>query len=112
MTGPERYHLVLEALPDGGAPAAVRLRRALKCLLRAFGLRCVHVAPDGEDLGPAALARALRSARADIDTALLALPQAGPVRARRALELLLALRGLERALSALAADVDPQAVPR
>jgi hypothetical protein len=26
------------------APAIVRLRRALKCLLRAYGLRCVSVA--------------------------------------------------------------------
>jgi hypothetical protein len=37
--GGERYRLELEALADD-VPAAVRLRRALKCLLRAFGLRC------------------------------------------------------------------------
>jgi hypothetical protein len=106
MTRPERYLLTLEA-PPGDVPAAVRLRRFLKSALRAHGLRCVSARPDAEDLGPAALARALRAARADIDTALLALPHVGPVRTRRALELLLALRGLERALSALAEDFDP-----
>jgi hypothetical protein len=36
----ERYRLDLEALPDGGAPAVIRLRRWLKTGLRAFGLRC------------------------------------------------------------------------
>jgi hypothetical protein len=41
--GGERYRLELEALADD-APAVVRLRRALKCLLRAFGLRCRSVA--------------------------------------------------------------------
>jgi hypothetical protein len=35
-----RYRLELEAKPSG-VPADVRLRRALKVLLRAFGLRCV-----------------------------------------------------------------------
>ena len=37
----ERYRLDLEALPDGGAPAAIRLKRFLKMALRAYGLRCV-----------------------------------------------------------------------
>ena len=41
--GGERFRLELEALADG-VPAVVRLRRALKCLLRAFGLRCRSVA--------------------------------------------------------------------
>jgi hypothetical protein len=41
--GGERYRLELEALADA-VPAAVRLRRALKCLPRAFGLRCRLVA--------------------------------------------------------------------
>jgi hypothetical protein len=36
------YVLRLVALPDG-VPAAVRLRRALKTLLRAYRLRCVSV---------------------------------------------------------------------
>jgi hypothetical protein len=42
--GGERYRLELEALSDDGAPAHVRLRAALKCLLRAFRLRCRSVA--------------------------------------------------------------------
>jgi hypothetical protein len=42
--GGERYRLELEALADGGAPAHVRLRAALKCLLRTFRLRCRSVA--------------------------------------------------------------------
>jgi hypothetical protein len=41
--GGERYRLELEALADA-VPAAVRLRRALKCLLRGFRLRCRAVA--------------------------------------------------------------------
>ena len=45
--GGERYRLELEALADA-VPAAVRLHRALKYLLRAFGLRCRSVA----DLAP------------------------------------------------------------
>lgn len=39
-----RYSLILEVMPgdDGGsAPPIVRLRRALKALLRSHGLRCV-----------------------------------------------------------------------
>jgi hypothetical protein len=58
--GGERYRLELEALSDGGAPAHVRLRAALKCLLRAFRLRCRSVAdvtprqpPPGDDVPPA-----------------------------------------------------------
>ena len=41
-TGPPqpRYHLVLQALPDG-VPAPVRLRRLLKALLRGYGFRCL-----------------------------------------------------------------------
>jgi hypothetical protein len=42
-----RYRLELEAKP-AGVPADVRLRRALKVLLRAFGLRCVWV----REVGP------------------------------------------------------------
>lgn len=34
------YRLVLRPLRSG-VPAPIRLRRALKCLLRAFGFRCV-----------------------------------------------------------------------
>jgi hypothetical protein len=42
----ERFIIELEAAPsDGYASPAVRLRRALKCLLRSFGLKCVSVLP-------------------------------------------------------------------
>jgi hypothetical protein len=57
--GGERYRLELEALADD-VPAAVRLRRALKCLLRGFRLRCRSVAdvrprqPPAGDEAPAA----------------------------------------------------------
>jgi hypothetical protein len=61
--GSERYRLELEALADD-VPAAVRLRRALKCLLRAFGLRCRSV----PDLAP----RQLRDGDGD------GAPPAGP----------------------------------
>jgi hypothetical protein len=107
----ERYLLTLEA-PPGDVPAAVRLKRFLKSALRAHGLRCVQARPDAEDLGPAALGWALRVAQVDIDTALGVLASVGRVRAKRAVKLLLALRELEGALAGLAADVDPQAVPR
>ena len=36
----EKYRLTLQAIPDD-VPAINRLRRALKTLLRAFGLRCL-----------------------------------------------------------------------
>jgi hypothetical protein len=47
------YRLTLRAEPPGhdGAPATIRLRRLLKCLLRAFGFRCVEVREVGYD-GP------------------------------------------------------------
>jgi hypothetical protein len=38
----ERYLVTLDALVDD-VPAAVRLRRLLKCALRSFGFRCVSV---------------------------------------------------------------------
>jgi hypothetical protein len=40
--GGERYRLQLEAARDN-APPQIRLRAALKCLLRTFGLRCRSV---------------------------------------------------------------------
>jgi hypothetical protein len=46
--GKPRYHLVVEALPDV-VPAAVRLRRALKCLLRSFGLKCIRARLEGDE---------------------------------------------------------------
>jgi hypothetical protein len=46
--GGEQYRLTLEALADDDAPAHVRLRAALKALLRAFRLRCRSV----EDVTP------------------------------------------------------------
>jgi len=41
VTNP-RYHLDLEALP-GNAPPEVRMRRLLKTLLRAYGMRCIAI---------------------------------------------------------------------
>ncbi len=35
-----RYHLTLRLLPEDGIPDAIRLRHALKCLLRSYGIRC------------------------------------------------------------------------
>jgi hypothetical protein len=44
-TNRERYSLDLEAMPDNvnGVPPNLRLRRALKYLLRSCGLRCLAV---------------------------------------------------------------------
>lgn len=39
---PERWHLVLEALPQH-SDAGVRLRRLVKAARRVYGLRCVEV---------------------------------------------------------------------
>jgi hypothetical protein len=64
MTDPQ-YHLVLRPLPSA-YPAITRLRRALKFLLRTFGLECVQVeevpgalgsaqdGPRGDQEGPGA----------------------------------------------------------
>src|SRR5690348_8453640 len=41
--GGECYRLELVACPDDEALAAIRLRAALKCLLRSFRLRCRRV---------------------------------------------------------------------
>jgi len=41
LAAPERFTLVLQALPDG-VPAIIRLRRVLKAALRSYGLRCVQ----------------------------------------------------------------------
>jgi hypothetical protein len=41
MSG-ERFHLELQATP-GTVPAIIRLRRALKGLLRGYGLQCVRI---------------------------------------------------------------------
>jgi hypothetical protein len=45
----ERYRLDLEALPDGGAPGPIRLKRFLKMALRAYGLRCLAAVELHED---------------------------------------------------------------
>ena len=49
-----RYVVTLEAAP-GGADVTLRLRCALKVLLRRFGLKCISVyeADDAEARGPA-----------------------------------------------------------
>jgi hypothetical protein len=51
MTNPlaNRYLVILEAQPSN-APPTVRLRRALKLLLRSFGLKCVHLKEHAEIL--------------------------------------------------------------
>jgi hypothetical protein len=47
------FRLTLRAEPGFAGPVAVRLRRALKCLLRSFGLRCTRAEPavPGEPAG-------------------------------------------------------------
>jgi len=43
---PAGFVLTLRPVPDATDPDGIRrLRRALKCLLRSFGLRCVRLAP-------------------------------------------------------------------
>ena len=51
MTGKgSRYKLTLRAIPEADAPPdAIRLRRALKCLLRSWGLRCERIEEVGEE---------------------------------------------------------------
>ncbi|HET6324803.1 MAG TPA: hypothetical protein VFG04_08890 [Planctomycetaceae bacterium] len=41
---PEQFRLTIESSPGWSVPAVVRVRRALKVLLRAFGLKCVDLA--------------------------------------------------------------------
>jgi hypothetical protein len=52
--GGERFRLELEALAGDDAPPVVRLRSALKCLLRAFRLKCrrVESVPPGPPPAP------------------------------------------------------------
>lgn len=50
--GPGHYRLTLRALPGWGPPDQ-QLRRALKSLLRAHGLRCVRVEDLPADGAPA-----------------------------------------------------------
>ncbi len=40
---PEQFRLTIESAPGWSAPAIVRVRRPLKVLLRAFGLKCVDL---------------------------------------------------------------------
>jgi hypothetical protein len=42
MTDRTRYIITLHAEPDQ-VPEIIRVRRALKCLLRSFGLRCTRI---------------------------------------------------------------------
>lgn len=51
----ERYRLELRALP-GGVPAVLRLRQALKCLLRSYRLRCTSITSPAQptDIEPSA----------------------------------------------------------
>ena len=43
MSTPTRFILIVEPTGDG-PPGIVRVRQALKCLLRSFGLRCIDYA--------------------------------------------------------------------
>jgi hypothetical protein len=44
------FKLTLRPEPDKSDPAGIRrLRRALKCLLRSFGLRCVDIQESGNE---------------------------------------------------------------
>ncbi|MBI4569695.1 MAG: hypothetical protein HY719_14980 [Planctomycetes bacterium] len=48
------FHLTIRAVKDGlGRPAQVRLRLALKVLLRRFALRCAEIRQEGEGEGSA-----------------------------------------------------------
>ena len=42
---PKTLQRLARHCPQLRAPAAVRLRKLLKCMLRGFGFRCVEVAP-------------------------------------------------------------------
>lgn len=44
----ERFTITIESVPGRDTPAIIRLRGALKCLLRAFGLRCVGLSQPRE----------------------------------------------------------------
>jgi hypothetical protein len=44
------FKITLRPEPDKSDPAGIRrLRRALKCLLRSFGLRCVDIQESGNE---------------------------------------------------------------
>jgi hypothetical protein len=53
----DRFQLTIEAAPGWSAPAIVRLRKALKAMLRGYGLRCVDLI----EVGPAKSAMASES---------------------------------------------------
>jgi hypothetical protein len=50
--GGESFRIEVTALADDDAPAIVRLRRALKCLLRSFRLKCTGVSETTPQLPP------------------------------------------------------------
>ena len=66
----DRIFLVELKATAGDVPGEVRLRRALKCLLRSFGLRAVRI----EEIGPRAV-RGLPDAAANEIDVLRGLPQ-------------------------------------
>ena len=45
--GTARFRITLDAIPGGDAPPEIRLRQALKALLRRYRLRCTAI----EELG-------------------------------------------------------------
>ncbi len=51
MTPPTEFFLTLRPLPDKSDPSGLRrLRRALKALLRSYGLRCTAISERAEEL--------------------------------------------------------------
>ncbi len=45
---PERWTITLTPVPGWNVPGAARIRRALKTLLRSYGLKCVEIRLDGQ----------------------------------------------------------------
>ncbi len=45
---PERWTITLRPLPGWNVPGAARIRRALKTLLRSYGLKCVEIRQGGQ----------------------------------------------------------------
>jgi hypothetical protein len=64
MPTDERFHIELTALPGGDTSPVIRLRHALKVLLRRFGLKCTRAVEV-----PAAAPGVAQAAGADVSAA-------------------------------------------
>lgn len=51
MTAGEQFEVVLRSEPGQAVPADVRLRQALKTLLRQWGFRAIKIKPVAKDTG-------------------------------------------------------------